>query len=57
MQVEQIGKLEPEIPLTELEQAYERDDCFEWLAKASDASATPHTERRVSRRQNCSQFD
>ncbi len=33
-----IGKLEPELPLAQVEQAAEDGDFFEWLAKISDAS-------------------
>jgi hypothetical protein len=33
-----IGKLEPELPLAQVEQAAEDGDLFEWLAKISDAS-------------------
>jgi len=33
-----IGKLEPELPLAQVEQAAENGDFFEWLAKICDAS-------------------
>ena len=33
-----IGKLEPELPLAQVEQAAEDGDLFEWLAKICDAS-------------------
>jgi hypothetical protein len=33
-----IGKLEPELPLTEVEQHAEQDGFFDWLAKTCDAS-------------------
>jgi len=33
-----IGKLEPELPLAQVEGAAERDDFYDWLAKVCDAS-------------------
>ena len=51
-----IGKLEPELPLAQVEQAAEDGDFFEWLAKICDASpgalrkAMGNAHRRSGRR-------